>query len=87
MVLGLSTVALTGAGELGAVAELCVRVPSDDTPRVQEMCMLLGHTLCEIVERDSPAPTLGRFRHPPSGGGCPGRSGLTKTAHVRLGPR
>jgi D-sedoheptulose 7-phosphate isomerase len=52
--LGLTTVALTGAtgGKLADVAELCIRVPSDDTPRVQEMCMLLGHTLCEIVERE-----------------------------------
>jgi len=52
--LGLVTVGFTGAagGKLAEVAELCVRVPSDDTPRVQEMCMLLGHTLCEIVERE-----------------------------------
>ena len=52
--LGMRTVAFTGAsgGKLASVAELCVRVPSDDTPRVQEMCMLLGHTLCEIVERE-----------------------------------
>jgi D-sedoheptulose 7-phosphate isomerase len=52
--LGLVTVAFTGAsgGKLLDVAELCVRVPSEDTPRVQELCMLLGHTLCEIVERE-----------------------------------
>jgi len=52
--LGLVTVGFTGAagGKLAEAAELCVRVPSDDTPRVQEMCMLLGHTLCEIVERE-----------------------------------
>lgn len=52
--LGLVTVAFTGAsgGKLLDVADLCVRVPSEDTPRVQELCMLLGHTLCEIVERE-----------------------------------
>lgn len=52
--LGLVTVALTGAGggKLAGLVDICVRVPSEDTPRVQEMCMLLGHTLCEIVERD-----------------------------------
>jgi D-sedoheptulose 7-phosphate isomerase len=57
--LGLRTVAFTGAGggKLAHAAELCVRVPSDDTPRVQEMCMLLGHTLCEIVERECLGPT------------------------------
>jgi D-sedoheptulose 7-phosphate isomerase len=52
--LGLVTVALTGGsgGKLLDVTDLCVRVPSEDTPRVQELCMLLGHTLCEIVERE-----------------------------------
>ena len=52
--LGLVTVALTGAGggKVAAVVDVCVRVPSEETPRVQELCMLLGHTLCEIVERD-----------------------------------
>ena len=52
--LGLVTVALTGAGggKVAGVVDVCVRVPSEDTPRVQELCMLLGHTLCEIVERE-----------------------------------
>lgn len=52
--LGLVTVALTGAGggKLPGLVDHCIRVPSEDTPRVQELCMLLGHTLCEIVERD-----------------------------------
>src|SRR5829696_7170616 len=47
--LGLVTVAFTGAsgGKLVDLADVCVRVPSEDTPRVQELCMLLGHTLCE----------------------------------------
>ena len=58
--LGLVTLALTGAsgGKLLDVTDLCVRVPSEETPRVQELCMLLGHTLCEIVEREL-APALG----------------------------
>ncbi len=52
--LGLVTVALTGAGggKLPGLVDHCIRVPSEDTPRVQELCMLLGHTLCEIVERE-----------------------------------
>ena len=51
---GLATVAFTGSsgGKLLSVVDYCVRVPIDDTPRVQELCMLLGHTLCQIVERD-----------------------------------
>lgn len=52
--LDLVTVAFTGAGggKLAGLVDVCVRVPTEDTPRVQELCMLLGHTLCEIVERD-----------------------------------
>jgi D-sedoheptulose 7-phosphate isomerase len=49
---GLVTVALTGrsGGRVADVARYCVRVPSDDTPRVQEACLHLGHSICEIVE-------------------------------------
>jgi D-sedoheptulose 7-phosphate isomerase len=52
--LGLVTVALTGAsgGKVAAVADVCVRVPSEETPRIQELSMLLGHTLCELVEQE-----------------------------------
>jgi D-sedoheptulose 7-phosphate isomerase len=56
--MGLVTIALTGAGggKVAAVVDVCVRVPSEDTPRVQELCMLLGHTLCELVERELAQP-------------------------------
>jgi D-sedoheptulose 7-phosphate isomerase len=49
---GMVTVALTGAGggKVTDVAVHCLRVPTTDTPRVQEACMHLGHTICEIVE-------------------------------------
>lgn len=50
--LGMVTVALTGAkgGEVAEVTDVCVQVPTTDTPRVQEACMHLGHSVCEIVE-------------------------------------
>ena len=50
--LGMVTVALTGAngGAVAEVADVCVQVPTTDTPRVQEACMHLGHSVCEIVE-------------------------------------
>jgi D-sedoheptulose 7-phosphate isomerase len=52
--LGMLTVALTGAdgGEVADVAAICITVPTTDTPRVQEACMHLGHTICEIVEEE-----------------------------------
>ncbi|WP_372455629.1 D-sedoheptulose-7-phosphate isomerase [Sphaerisporangium fuscum] len=50
--LGLTTVALTGqaGGPAAGIADLCVRVPADDTPPIQEACIHLGHTICELVE-------------------------------------
>jgi D-sedoheptulose 7-phosphate isomerase len=49
---GMTTVTLTGAhgGKVADVAEICIQVPSDDTGRIQEACMHLGHTICEMVE-------------------------------------
>lgn len=46
------TVALTGrtGGKLATVTDRCVRVPSDETPRIQEAHILIGHILSEIVE-------------------------------------
>jgi D-sedoheptulose 7-phosphate isomerase len=49
---GMTAVALTGAqgGKAAAVAQVAIRVPADDTARVQEACLHLGHTLCGMVE-------------------------------------
>lgn len=50
---GVLTVAFTGqsGGKMGEIADMSFRVPSKDTPRIQEVHMLLGHSLCEIVEQ------------------------------------
>ena len=49
---GMTTVSLTGArgGKAAAVAQIPIRVPADDTALIQEACMHLGHTICEMVE-------------------------------------
>ena len=49
---GMITVALTGSrgGKAAALAQIAIRVPTDDTARVQEACLHLGHTICEMVE-------------------------------------
>lgn len=49
---GIVTIAMTGAagGRVAEAAEYCVRVPATSTPRVQEAHLIVGHTLCEIVE-------------------------------------
>ena len=50
---GLVTVGLTGqSGEaLVRQVDFCFRVPSVDTPRVQEAHALIGHILCDMVEK------------------------------------
>ncbi len=57
--LGLVTVAMTGAeaGRAGEIADYAVRVPSSDTPRIQESHILLGHAWSEIVEAALYRPT------------------------------
>ncbi len=39
-----------GGGKVSKVADFCFTVPSDNTPRIQECHITLGHVLCEIVE-------------------------------------
>lgn len=55
---GLTTVGLTGGngGALKKKVEYCLQVPSDETPRIQEIHILLGHILCAFVEEDMFAP-------------------------------
>jgi D-sedoheptulose 7-phosphate isomerase len=48
------TVALTGAsgGGLRDIADCTIRIPSDETARIQECHILTGHIICEIVEEE-----------------------------------
>ena len=50
--LGMITVAFTGetGGKMKDCAKYLVNIPSKDTPRIQECHMILGHTICELVE-------------------------------------
>lgn len=49
---GMITVGFTGktGGKMGAICDHLLAIPDTDTPRIQECHMLLGHTICEIVE-------------------------------------
>lgn len=49
---GVMTVLLTGArhADLPASADILLAVPSRETPRIQELHLVLGHFLCEAVE-------------------------------------
>jgi len=52
--MGLHTVALTGrtGGNLLKSVDHCICVPSDETPRIQECHILIGHIISELVERE-----------------------------------
>ena len=52
--LGMITVAMTGkdGGKMAEYADFLLAVPSKDTPRIQEVHILLGHIICEIVEHE-----------------------------------
>jgi len=39
-----------GGGKLNFACDLNLVVPSDDTPRIQEMHILIGHILCQAVD-------------------------------------
>ena len=51
--LGMLCIAFTGetGGKMKEHCDILINVPSKDTPRIQEVHMLLGHTICELVEK------------------------------------
>ena len=52
--LGIITIGLTGktGGEMKDICQYLIKVPSEDTPRIQESHILIGHIICEIVEKE-----------------------------------
>ncbi len=50
--IGAKTIALTGSGGglLGSRCDHIVIVPSDDTQRIQECHIMIGHIVCELID-------------------------------------
>lgn len=50
----LVTVGMTGAtgGKMNGLCDFMIRVPSTDTPRIQEVHIMIGHIFCELIERN-----------------------------------
>lgn len=46
------TIGLTGSSgiTMKELCDICISVPSDETPRIQEIHILIGHIICSIVE-------------------------------------
>lgn len=51
---GITTVALVGrdGGEMAKRADYAIVVPSNSTPRIQESHILIGHIICDIIEKE-----------------------------------
>ena len=51
---GMRIIGLTGAsgGKMRDACDVLLNVPSPDTPRILETHILIGHILCEIVEKE-----------------------------------
>jgi D-sedoheptulose 7-phosphate isomerase len=52
--LGMSVIAFTGetGGKMKDIADVLLNMPSIDTPRIQESHILVGHIICEWVEKE-----------------------------------
>lgn len=52
--MGVFVVGMTGVsgGDLKRYSDILLNVPSSDTPRIQEAHIMLGHILCEHVEKE-----------------------------------
>jgi D-sedoheptulose 7-phosphate isomerase len=50
----ISTIGLTGStgGLMKDLCDICIMIPSDETPRIQEMHILTGHIICSVVEEE-----------------------------------
>lgn len=50
----LFTIGFTGiyGSELKKITDICLQIPSEDTPRIQEIHIMIGHIVCEIVEKE-----------------------------------
>ncbi len=50
--IGVTTVGMTGltGGKMANDCDMCIKIPSKDTPRIQESHITIGHIICELVE-------------------------------------
>ncbi len=50
--LGCKTIGLSGrdGGEMNALCNVNLVVPAEDTPRIQEMHIVIGHTICHLID-------------------------------------
>ncbi len=61
---GAKTIAFTGksGGKLKDIADILLNIPSDNTPRIQEVHITIGHIICGIVENQIFKKTIKKFK-------------------------
>ena len=52
--LGCKTIGLSGkgGGEFNSLCDVNIIAPSEDTPRIQEMHIVVGHTICHLIDQE-----------------------------------
>ncbi len=52
--LGCKIIGLSGrdGGEMNTICDVNIVVPSEDTPRIQEMHIFIGHTICHLIDQE-----------------------------------
>ena len=52
--IGLKTIGFTGkdGGKMNTICDIMIKIPSDDTPRIQEAHILIGHIICQLIEEE-----------------------------------
>lgn len=57
--MGCKTIGFSGrdGGEMNIFCNVNLVVPAEDTPRIQEMHILIGHTICQLIENNCNSKT------------------------------
>ena len=52
--IGMVTVGFTGSkgGKMKEICDIMIQVSSDETPRIQEVHILVGHIICQLIEEE-----------------------------------
>lgn len=52
--IGLTTIGFTGknGGDMHNICDILIKIPSDDTARIQEGHILIGHIICQLIEEE-----------------------------------
>ncbi|MBT6013614.1 MAG: D-sedoheptulose 7-phosphate isomerase [Flavobacteriales bacterium] len=52
--IGMVTIGFTGekTGKMDELCDIMIKIPSSDTPRIQESHILVGHIICQFIEEE-----------------------------------